>query len=223
MYSNCTPTERESPHPPLLSLSFRHGLYLSIATLQKREPSHPISVIPIRESPIRITRRFFLVAVHGLGSGGPDPLLQGTSGSSLTLRTVNRFCSCKPLGGAGACRLVPEVTSFHPEIVPWGSAFEGFRIYEWWSLFKNHLLKAQEQAIPLCCKVSKQGRRPAWLKRDLLMELKRKIVQSLEAKSGFTRRLQSCGSHMQGEDRKGQSRTRVETGQCCVRQQEGLF
>ncbi|KAK4822413.1 hypothetical protein QYF61_015160 [Mycteria americana] len=35
-------------------------------------------------------------------------------------------------------------------------------------------VEAQEQAIPLCCKSSKRGRRPAWLNRELLVELKRK-------------------------------------------------
>jgi len=48
------------------------------------------------------------------------------------------------------------------------------------------------------------------------------IVESLEARSGFAGILQSCGSYMQGEDMKGQSRIRVETGQCCIRQQERL-
>ncbi|KAK4810495.1 hypothetical protein QYF61_004275 [Mycteria americana] len=55
-----------------------------------------------------------------------------------------------------------------------------------------------------------------------VMEAK-EIVQSLEARSGFSGRLQSCGSYMKGEDTKGQSSTRVETGQCCVRQQERIF
>ena len=69
---------------------------------------------------------------------------------------------------------MPEVTSFHPEIVPWESAFEGFRIHEWWSVVKNHLTKAQEQVVPLCLKLRKRGRRPAWLNRELLMELRGK-------------------------------------------------
>ncbi|KAK4810867.1 hypothetical protein QYF61_008839 [Mycteria americana] len=38
----------------------------------------------------------------------------------------------------------------------------------------NHLLEAQEQATPLCHKSSKRGRRPAWLNRELLLELRRK-------------------------------------------------
>ncbi|GAB0210316.1 mitochondrial enolase superfamily member 1 [Grus japonensis] len=56
----------------------------------------------------------------------------------------------------------------------WESAFEGLGVHKCWSVFKNHLLEAQEQAIPLCRKSSKQGRRPSWLNRELLVELKRK-------------------------------------------------
>ena len=58
--------------------------------------------------------------------------------------------------------------------VPWESAFEGFGVQECWSLFKSHVLRAQEQAIPKCGKSSKRGRRPAWLSRDLLLELRQK-------------------------------------------------
>ena len=54
--------------------------------------------------------------------------------------------------------------------VPWESAFEDLGVHECWSLFKSHLLRAQEQAIPKCQKSSKWGRRPAWLSRDLLLE-----------------------------------------------------
>ena len=41
--------------------------------------------------------------------------------------------------------------------IPWESAFEGLGVHECWSVFKNHLLEAQEQAIPLCPKSSKCG------------------------------------------------------------------
>lgn len=41
-------------------------------------------------------------------------------------------------------------------------------------LFKSRLLRAQEQAIPKCGKSSKRGRTPAWLSRDLPVELRRK-------------------------------------------------
>ena len=58
--------------------------------------------------------------------------------------------------------------------VPWQSVFEGLGVHERWSVLKNHRLKAQEQAIPLCRKSSKQGPRPAWFSRELLLEVRRK-------------------------------------------------
>jgi len=41
-----------------------------------------------------------------------------------------------------------------------------------WSLFKRHFLHAQEQCIPLRKKLSKGGRRPAWLNKELLAEIR---------------------------------------------------
>lgn len=52
--------------------------------------------------------------------------------------------------------------------------FEGQGVQKCWSIFRNYLLEAQEKAIPWCFKSSKWGRRPPWLNRELLMELKRK-------------------------------------------------
>ncbi|GAB0179901.1 hypothetical protein GRJ2_000455400 [Grus japonensis] len=64
--------------------------------------------------------------------------------------------------------------------VPWESAFEGLGVHKCWSIVKNHLLEAQEQAILLCCKSSNQGRRPAWLNREIFVELMRiKILYDL--------------------------------------------
>lgn len=45
--------------------------------------------------------------------------------------------------------------------VPWESVFEGLGAHECWSVFKNHLLEAQKQAIPLSWKSSTQGTRLA--------------------------------------------------------------
>lgn len=58
--------------------------------------------------------------------------------------------------------------------VPWVSAAEGLGVRQCSSVFKNHLLEAQEHAIPLCHKLSKWGRRPASLNRELLVVHKRK-------------------------------------------------
>lgn len=57
---------------------------------------------------------------------------------------------------------------------PWESAFEGLVVHKYWSVFKNHILEAQEQEIPLCHKSSKRGTRPAWLNRELLAEPKKR-------------------------------------------------
>jgi len=56
--------------------------------------------------------------------------------------------------------------------IPWARALEGTGVQEWWSLFKCHFLYAQEQCIPLRKKSSKGGRRPAWLNKELLAELR---------------------------------------------------
>ncbi|GAB0203202.1 hypothetical protein GRJ2_002785800 [Grus japonensis] len=72
--------------------------------------------------------------------------------------------------GRADFRLLRELVSQ----VPWETALEGIGVHQCWSLFKGHLLRAQEQVIPKCRKSSRQGRRPAWLNRDLLLELRRK-------------------------------------------------
>ncbi|GAB0178757.1 hypothetical protein GRJ2_000341000 [Grus japonensis] len=58
--------------------------------------------------------------------------------------------------------------------VPWEPAFEGLEIHESWLAFENHLLKAQEQAMPLCRKSNKWVRRPICLNSELLLELRQK-------------------------------------------------
>jgi len=59
----------------------------------------------------------------------------------------------------------------------WARALEGRGVQECWSLFKHHFLHSQEWCIPLRKKSSKGGKRPAWLNKDLLAELrgKRKV------------------------------------------------
>jgi len=59
----------------------------------------------------------------------------------------------------------------------WARTLEGRGVQECWSLFKRHFLHAQERCIPLRKKSSKGGRRPAWLNKELLAEIrwKRKV------------------------------------------------
>jgi len=54
----------------------------------------------------------------------------------------------------------------------WARALEGRGVHECWSLFKQHFFHAREQCIPLRKKSSKGGRRPAWLNKELLAEIR---------------------------------------------------
>jgi len=56
--------------------------------------------------------------------------------------------------------------------IPWARALEGRGIQECWSLFKRHFLHAQDRCIPLRKKLSKGGRRPAWMSKELSVELR---------------------------------------------------
>jgi len=59
----------------------------------------------------------------------------------------------------------------------WVRGLEGRGVQESWLLFKHHFLHAQEQCIPLGKKSSKGGRKPAWMSKEFLAELrwKRKV------------------------------------------------
>jgi len=56
--------------------------------------------------------------------------------------------------------------------ISWVRALEGRGIQKNWSLFKRHFLHAQDRCIPMSKKSSKEGRRPAWMSKELLGELK---------------------------------------------------
>ncbi|KAK4828073.1 hypothetical protein QYF61_023133 [Mycteria americana] len=60
------------------------------------------------------------------------------------------------------------------ERVPWEAALKGKGVQEGWTFFKEEVLKAQEQAVPRYQKMSRQGRRLAWLNRELWLELRKK-------------------------------------------------
>ncbi|KAK4815716.1 hypothetical protein QYF61_006754 [Mycteria americana] len=60
------------------------------------------------------------------------------------------------------------------ERVPWEAALMGKGVQEGWTFFKEEVLKAQEWAVPRCRKTSRRGRRPAWLNRELWLELRKK-------------------------------------------------
>ncbi|KAK4831611.1 hypothetical protein QYF61_018371 [Mycteria americana] len=60
------------------------------------------------------------------------------------------------------------------ERVPWEAALMGKGVQEGWTFFKEEVLKAQDQAVPRCRKTSRQGRRLAWLNREVWLELRKK-------------------------------------------------
>ncbi|KAK4823271.1 LOW QUALITY PROTEIN: hypothetical protein QYF61_000366 [Mycteria americana] len=58
--------------------------------------------------------------------------------------------------------------------VPWEAVLKGKGVQEGWTFFKKEILKGQEQAVPMCPETSWQGRRLAWLNRELWLELRGK-------------------------------------------------
>jgi len=59
------------------------------------------------------------------------------------------------------------------ERVPWERVLKGKGVQEGWTFFKEEVLKAQEQAVPMCHKTNRRGRRQAWLNREILPELRK--------------------------------------------------
>jgi len=54
----------------------------------------------------------------------------------------------------------------------WVRALEVRGVQESWSLFKHHFVHAQDWYIPLSKKSSTGGRRPAWMSKEILVELR---------------------------------------------------
>ncbi|KAK4825843.1 hypothetical protein QYF61_003094 [Mycteria americana] len=75
-------------------------------------------------------------------------------------------------------RLVDRVT--------WGAVPKGKGVQEGWTFFKKEILKAQEQAIPMCRKMSWQGRSLFSQASELWLELRKKRVYDLWKKGQVT-------------------------------------
>ncbi|XP_054045493.1 uncharacterized protein LOC128904794 [Rissa tridactyla] len=60
------------------------------------------------------------------------------------------------------------------ESVPWEAVLKSKGAQEGWSYFKQVLLEAQEKGIPMSRKTSRRGRRPAWLNKELWLDLGKK-------------------------------------------------
>ncbi|TRZ15396.1 hypothetical protein HGM15179_011710 [Zosterops borbonicus] len=58
--------------------------------------------------------------------------------------------------------------------VLWEAALKNKGVQESWVFFKTEILKAQEQSVPVCGKRSQRGKRPAWIGKEVLDELRNK-------------------------------------------------
>ncbi|GAB0208053.1 hypothetical protein GRJ2_003271000 [Grus japonensis] len=74
------------------------------------------------------------------------------------------------------------------ERVPWETVLKGKGVQEGWAFFKKEVLKAQEQAVPMCRQTKWRGRQPAWLNRELLLGLrkKRRVYHSWKKGQAFS-------------------------------------
>jgi len=55
--------------------------------------------------------------------------------------------------------------------VPWDSVLKGKGFQEVWLLLWKEVLKVWEQTVPLCHKMSRQGRKLVWMNRELFLSL----------------------------------------------------
>jgi len=58
--------------------------------------------------------------------------------------------------------------------IPWETVLRDRGAEQSWQVFKDAFHRAQELSVPTCKKAGKEGKRPAWLSRDLSVKLKRK-------------------------------------------------
>ncbi|PKU40554.1 rna-directed dna polymerase from mobile element jockey-like [Limosa lapponica baueri] len=58
--------------------------------------------------------------------------------------------------------------------VPWEAALKGKGVQEGWTFFREEVLKAQQQAVPVRSKASRLGKRPAWLNKEIRSQLREK-------------------------------------------------
>ncbi|KFV15062.1 hypothetical protein N340_07525, partial [Tauraco erythrolophus] len=58
--------------------------------------------------------------------------------------------------------------------VQWDEALQGRRAQKSWLIFKDHFLQAQEQCVPTKRKSGRNTRRPAWMNKELLDQLRHK-------------------------------------------------
>jgi len=57
---------------------------------------------------------------------------------------------------------------------PWKTTLRDKEAEQSWQIFKDGFHRSQELLIPRCKKSEKEGKRPAWLSRDMVVKLKGK-------------------------------------------------
>lgn len=71
--------------------------------------------------------------------------------------------------------------------IPWETASGSKGVQESWLIFKDSLLGAEERSFPACRKTNKHGRRPAWVNRELLSELRWRTAGGTSGGSSSTK------------------------------------
>jgi len=87
--------------------------------------------------------------------------------------------------------------------IPWVRALESRGVQDSWLLFKHHFLHTQDQCIAPSKKSGKGGRRPAWMSKELLVELRWKRKAYRIWGTGHLGRVQECCQSMQGCNEEG--------------------
>jgi len=118
----------------------------------------------------------------------------------------HRVESCKCLGQRGGCAASSlPWTSREKTLASSGICLEEYRraslegrgAQESWSIFKDHLLQAQERCIPTKRKSGRNARRHTWKKKELQTQAEKGGLQRMETRTGSLEGIQRNrpGSH----------------------------
>lgn len=76
--------------------------------------------------------------------------------------------------------------------ISWKAVLRDRGVEERWLLFKDAFLRAQELSVPQNKKAGREGRKPTWLGKDLLVRLREEIVPAVETRVCHLGRIQGC-------------------------------
>lgn len=133
----------------------------------------------------KVCRTYFWGRVTNLSSACAewDTFLKGPKDAAEDLLVTTAKCHQHTFnpGNPGGSWNALMTTSFPLALfrdllswLPWDNALEGRGAHESWLIFKGHILQIQEWYIPTKRKSGRNTRRPAWMKNELLTELKQK-------------------------------------------------